>query len=166
MKFAKFLRAPCRSSHQSCYVWKGVLRNFAKFTGLRPGASSGIGVSCEFYKISKNTSYRIALSDCFWPYFTDHLPWLLLTVLGLQPATLLKKILAKIFFCEFCKIFKNIFWQSTSRLLLLKFNCKNSRSFSEHLYYRAPLRNCLFHVQVAEFQPADTVKNYFTGVLF
>ena len=29
--------------------------------------------------------------------------------------------------------------------------------------YRAPLRNCLFHVQVAALQPADTVKNYFTG---
>ena len=37
------------------------------------------------------------------------------------------------------------------------------RSFSEHLIYRAPLGNCLFHVQVAEFLPADTVKNYFTS---
>ena len=32
------------------------------------------------------------------------------------------------------------------------------RSFSEHLFYGAPLRNCLFHVQVAVFHPADTVK--------
>ena len=37
------------------------------------------------------------------------------------------------------------------------------RSFSEHLFYRAPLGNCLFHVQVPEFQPLDTVKNYFTS---
>ena len=37
------------------------------------------------------------------------------------------------------------------------------RSFSEYLFYRAPLRNCLFHVQVADFQAADTEKNYFTG---
>ena len=37
------------------------------------------------------------------------------------------------------------------------------RSFSEHLFYRAPLENCLFYVQVAEFQLADTVKNHFTG---
>ena len=37
------------------------------------------------------------------------------------------------------------------------------RSFSEHLFYRAPLGKCLFHVQVAEFQPPDTVKDYFTG---
>ena len=39
------------------------------------------------------------------------------------------------------------------------------RSFSEHLFYREPLRNCLFHVQVAVFQPANTVKNYFTGAI-
>ena len=36
--------------------------------------------------------------------------------------------------------------------------------FSEHFFYKAPLRNCLFHEQVAEFQPLDTVKKYFTGV--
>ena len=36
-------------------------------------------------------------------------------------------------------------------------------SFLEHLFYRAPLGNCLFHVQVAGFQPPDTVKKYFTS---
>ena len=36
-------------------------------------------------------------------------------------------------------------------------------SFSDQLFYRAPLGNCLFHLQVAEFQPSDTVKIYFTG---
>ena len=68
------------------------------------------------------------------------------------------------FFCEFCKIFKNIFWQSTSRSLLLKFICKYSEVFQntsiiEHLWETA-------YLQAAEFQPADTVKNYFAGVLF
>ena len=29
------------------------------------------------------------------------------------------------------------------------------RSFSEQLFYKAPLRNFFFHVQVAEFQAAD-----------
>ena len=44
------------------------------------------------------------------PCFTEHLQWLLLTVLRFQPVTLLKKeISAKMFFYEFCKIFKNIF---------------------------------------------------------
>ena len=36
-------------------------------------------------------------------------------------------------------------------------------NFLEHLFYRAPLGNCLFHVQAAEFQPPDTVKMYFTS---
>ena len=36
-------------------------------------------------------------------------------------------------------------------------------SFLEHLFYRAPLGNCLFHGQVAGFQPPDTVKKYFTS---
>ena len=31
-------------------------------------------------------------------------------------------------------------------------------------FYRAPLGHCLFHVEDAEFQPADTVKNHFAGV--
>ena len=39
----------------------------------------------------------------------------------------------------------------------------NLRSFSEHLFDTALLGNCLFPVQAVEFEPADTVKNYFTG---
>ena len=35
------------------------------------------------------------------------------------------------------------------------------RSFPEQLFYRAPLGHCLFHVQVAEFKPPDTVKKIF-----
>ena len=35
------------------------------------------------------------------------------------------------------------------------------RSFLEHLFYIAPLGSSLFQVHIAEFQPADTVKNYF-----
>ena len=37
------------------------------------------------------------------------------------------------------------------------------RRFSQHRLYRVPLENCLFHVQLAEFQSADTVKYYFTA---
>ena len=37
------------------------------------------------------------------------------------------------------------------------------RTFPEYFFYRAPLGNCLFHVQVTEFQPPDTVKYYFTS---
>ena len=65
---------------------------------------------------------------------------------------------------KFGKISKNIFWQSTSGWLFLKFirefwEVFQNISFIEHL------RNYLFHVQVAVFQPADTVKNYFTGAI-
>ena len=35
------------------------------------------------------------------------------------------------------------------------------RCFLEHLFYKAPQGNYIFYVQVAEFQPPDTVKNYF-----
>ena len=60
---------PDRSSHRRCSVKKGVLRNFAKFTGKH---------LCNFLK---------------------------------------KETLAQVFSCEFCEIFKNIFFTS-GRLLL------------------------------------------------
>ena len=65
-----------RSSHQRCSIKKGVLRNFAKFTGkhlcqslffnkvagLRPATllkkeTLAQVFSCEFYEISKNTIF-------------------------------------------------------------------------------------------------------------
>ena len=46
------------------------------------------------------------------------------------------------FIYEFCKIFKNIFWQKTSGRLHLWI----LRSFSDDLFYRAPQGNCLFYV--------------------
>ena len=33
------------------------------------------------------------------------------------------------------------------------------RNFSDHLFYRAPLENCLFRAQLAKFQPPDTMKS-------
>ena len=36
------------------------------------------------------------------------------------------------------------------------------RRFSEHFFYITS-RKLLFYVKLAEFQPPDTVKNYFTG---
>ena len=66
------------------------------------------------------------------------------------------------YFCEFCKIFKNIFWQSTSEWLLLVLICEFWEVL-QNLILRAPMANCLFHEQVPEFQPQDTAKNYFTS---
>ena len=63
------------------------------------------------------------------------------------------------FFCEFCRIFKNIFsFDRAPRddcFLCLSVNYEN--------FFRAPLGNCFIHVKVAEFQLPDTIKNYFTG---
>ena len=113
--------------------------------------------SCEICEIFKNTlfnrTYPVGVSDSY-RFLTCNF--------------IKKEICAKIFFCEFWKIFKNILWQNTFWWLLLKFICEFWEVLQniKHLFYRAPLRNSLFHVQVAEFQPADTVKNYFTGGAF
>ena len=68
-----------------------------------------------------------------------------------------KEIAVKMFFCEFCE-------KSTSGWLLLKFICEFWEVF-QNIFYRPSLRNCLFYVQVAVIQPADRVKNYFTGAI-
>ena len=73
-----------------------------------------------------------------------------------------KETPASMFFCEFCKIFKSIFWQDTSGWLPLVCNWI-LRNCSDHLFHRVSLGNLLFQVQVAEFQPPDTGKKYFTG---
>ena len=66
---------------------------------------------------------------------------------------------------NFAKFLRTSFDRAPPDACFLSLSLNFERSFSEHLFYRAPLRNCLFHVQVAAFQPADTVKNYFTGAI-
>ena len=82
--------------------------------------------SCEFCKISKSTfSYRLP------------------TVAPSAACSFIKiEIPTKMFFYEFGKISKNIFWQSTSRWLLLKIICEfwqvfQNISFIEHLWETA-----------------------------
>ena len=60
-----------------------------------------------------------------------------------------KDIPAKMFFCEFSKIFKNIFWQNTSGWLLLVFIWEFCEVFQNISFIRAPLEAVLFHAQVA-----------------
>ena len=72
-------------------------------------------------------------------FFKEHLQWLLLTVSGssLQLYSL-KETLAKMFICEFCKIFKNIFRQNTSWWLLCEFwEVFQITSFKGHLWETA-----------------------------
>ena len=77
-----------RSSHRMCSVRKGVLRNFSTFTGKHL---------------------------CQGPFFNKVRP---------QPATLLKKRLAQVFSCEFCKISRN-----TSGWLLLQIHVTLSSTY-------------------------------------
>ena len=82
------------------------------------------------------------------PCFTEHLQWLLLTVWGLQPATLLKMFIKDIkdvwlrqrwFLVNFAKILRTSFLL-TERLRMTA-SCVYQwilRSFPEHLFYRAP----------------------------
>ena len=76
-----------------------------------------------------------------------------------------KETPAKMFICEFCKIFKNIFRQKHLRMTASCVYLWILRSFSDHLFYRAPLGNCLFHLQVAEFKTPHTVKKYFASAV-
>ena len=99
------------------------------------------------------------------PFFTEHLQWLLLTVSVFQPAASLKKGLQQRHFSvNFAKFLRTSFYRTPPDDCFL---CLPVilRSFSDHLFYRAPLGNCLFHVQVAEFQPPDTIKSI-SQVLF
>ena len=72
-----------------------------------------------------------------------------------------KETPAKIFFREFYKIFKNIFWQNTSGWLLLVFIWEfwvfQNTSSTEHLI------SCTSFEEF-EFQPPVTLRNYFTSV--
>ena len=82
------------------------------------------------------------------PCFTEHLQWLLLTVWGLQPATLLKMFIKDIkdvwlrqrwFLVNFAKILRTSFLL-TERLRITA-SCVYQwilRSFPEHFFYRAP----------------------------
>ena len=74
-----------------------------------------------------------------------------------------KETSAKMFIYEFYKIFKNIFRQKHPRMAASCVYLWILRSFSGHLFHGAPLGNCLFHLQVAKFQAAHTVKKYFTS---
>ena len=94
------------------------------------------------------------------PYFFEHLQWLFLTVSGFQLANLSQNRLPqRCFSVNFAKYLRTSFDRTHPDDSFLRL----SVNFLEHLFYTAPLRNYLLHVQVAEFQPVDTVKNFFTG---
>ena len=77
---------------------------------------------------------------------------------------IIKGTTAKLFFCEFRKIFKDIFsFDRTPRddcFLCLSVNFE----FFRTLLLYSTSGKLLFCVQVEEFQPPDTVKSYCTGL--
>ena len=98
-------------------------------------------------------------------FFIKNLQWLSLTVLGFQPAPLLKKVLQKRrLSVNFAKFLRTSLYETPPDDCFLWLPVI-LRSFSDHLFYRAPPGNCLFHVQVAEFQPPDAIKSI-SQVLF
>ena len=57
--FYQLMRCCTCSSHHTCSIIKGVLRNFAKFTGKHLKKDTlGQVFSCEFCEISKNTFFK------------------------------------------------------------------------------------------------------------
>ena len=58
----------------------------------------------------------------------------------------------------FCEVLKNTFFiEQLWWVILYVYQGILRKKFSEHFFYTAHLRICLFHVQVAEVQPADTL---------
>ena len=91
---------------------------------------------------------------------------LLLTVLGFQPVTLLKmRLQQRCFLVNFVKSLRTSFDRmlAVDCILPLSVNFENIFRKPLLLFYRWLLGNFLFHGQVAEFQPAHTVKNNFAG---
>ena len=96
------------------------------------------------------------------PSFAEHLQWLFLKVPGFQPATLLKKRLWKrCFYVNFAKLLRTSFLLTEH--LQMSASCVKFETFFRTLLLQSTLGKPLFYLQVAQFQPPDTVKNYFTG---
>ena len=77
---------------------------------------------------------------------------------------IIKETTGKMFFCEFCKIFKDIFsFDRTPPDDCFLCLSVNFETFFRTLLLKSTSGKWLFHVQVAEFEPPDTVKSCFTG---
>ena len=94
----------------------------------------------------------------------EHLQWLLLTVSDFQSVTLLKERLGqRCFSVNFAKFLRTSFHRISPDDCFLCY-LWILRSFSEHIFHRAPRGNYSFHRQDVEFQLADTVKLFHRGV--
>ena len=113
--------------------------------------------SCEICEIFKNTlfnrTYPVGVSDSY-----RFLTWNFVK----------KEICAKIFFCEFWKIFKNILWQNTFWWLLLKFICEFWEVLQniKHFFYRVLWETPYFMYKLQNFNQQIQLKTISQVVLF
>ena len=77
---------------------------------------------------------------------------------------IIKRFLQRCFLVNFAKFLRTCFDRRPPDDCFLGLSVKFKKAFRTSLLWSTS-ENCFFHVQVAEFQPADTdaVKNYFTG---
>ena len=76
-----------------------------------------------------------------------------------------KEILAKMFFCEFAKFVRTYFDRTPPDDCFLSLSVNFEKFFRTLLLQSTSEKLLLFRVQVAEFQPANTiVKSCFTGL--
>ena len=95
-------------------------------------------------------------------FFPDHLQWLLLTVPGFQPAALLKNRLGeKCLSTNFVNFLRTSFVRTPPDDSFLCLSVNFEKIFRSPLL-QSTSGNCLFYLQVVEFQPPHTVSKYFT----
>ena len=128
-----------------------VLKKFPNFTGKQVAGLQ----KCNFLKKKLQHRFFPVKFAKFLrtPCFTEHLQWVLLKVLGFQPATLLKKRLRqRCLSVSFAKFLRTSFLLAEH--LRMTASCIYLwilRSFSKHLFYRAPRGNCYLMYKLSNF---------------
>ena len=146
LKTATLLKRDSNTGYLSWILWIAQKHLFCVEDVWTAGSETPVRL---FKNTFFNRTFPVAASDSF----------------RFPPAALLKKGLQqRRFSVRFAKFLRTSFYRTPPDDCFL---CLPVilRSFSDHLFYRAPLGNCLFHVQVAEFQPPDTIKSI-SQVLF
>ena len=109
----------------------------------------------------QNSSERLLLTFFYWTF-----PVAASDSFRFPACNFIKKeILAKMFFCEFAKFLRTYFYRTPPDDCFLSLSVNFEKFFRTLLLQSTSEKLILFRVQVAEFQPANTiVKSCFTGV--
>ena len=96
-------------------------------------------------------------------FFTEHLQWLLQKVSGFQSATLLKnRLRQRCLPVSFAKFLRTYLDRTPPKDCFLCLSMNFERFFRSPFLQRTSGKLLISCIQVAEFQPPDTVKKYFT----